>query len=60
MVDQSKVGTDWGVAELDAIVAEYFAMLEASQPVSPSSKRTAFAPWTQRLVVERNRSNSSI
>lgn len=29
MVDQSKVGTDWGVAELDAIVAEYFAMLEA-------------------------------
>jgi len=29
MTDQSKVGTDWGVDELDAIVAEYFAMLAA-------------------------------
>src|ERR1017187_2616255 len=26
MADQAKIGTDWG-AELDAIVAEYFAML---------------------------------
>ncbi|HUH23637.1 MAG TPA: hypothetical protein VLZ51_06210, partial [Brevundimonas sp.] len=29
MTDLSKVGTDWGVDELDAIVAEYFAMLSA-------------------------------
>ena len=27
MQDQSKVGTDWTVDELDLIVAEYFAML---------------------------------
>ena len=29
MTDLSKVGTDWSVDELDAIVAEYFAMLSA-------------------------------
>jgi len=29
MIDQSKVGTDWSADELDAIVAEYFAMLSA-------------------------------
>ena len=28
---QSKVGTDWGPDELDAIVADYFAMLAAQQ-----------------------------
>lgn len=31
MADQSKAGTDWGADELDAIVADYFAMLEAEQ-----------------------------
>lgn len=31
MEDQSKVGTDWGPDELDAIVADYFAMLVAQQ-----------------------------
>ncbi|WP_313471921.1 DUF3883 domain-containing protein [Brevundimonas sp.] len=29
MIDPSKVGTDWRADELDAIVAEYFAMLTA-------------------------------
>ncbi|MNS63073.1 hypothetical protein D3C72_961580 [compost metagenome] len=29
MIDPSKVGTDWQADELDAIVAEYFAMLSA-------------------------------
>jgi hypothetical protein len=27
MADQAKIGTDWGADELDAIVADYFAML---------------------------------
>lgn len=31
MEDQSKVGTDWSSEELDAIVADYFAMLAAQQ-----------------------------
>lgn len=31
MADQSKVGTDWSSKELDAIVADYFAMLAAQQ-----------------------------
>lgn len=33
MADQSKIGTDWSAEELDAIVADYFAMLalDASQ-----------------------------
>ncbi|WP_374275890.1 DUF3883 domain-containing protein [Brevundimonas sp.] len=31
MVDQSKIGTDWQDDELDAIVADYFAMLAAEQ-----------------------------
>jgi hypothetical protein len=29
LADQSKIGTDWGDDELDAIVADYFAMLDA-------------------------------
>lgn len=29
MADESKIGTDWGDDELDAIVADYFAMLDA-------------------------------
>lgn len=29
MADQSRIGTDWSPDELDAIVAEYFAMLSA-------------------------------
>ncbi len=29
MVDDSKLGTDWQADELDAIVADYFAMLDA-------------------------------
>ena len=31
MADQAKVGTDWGADELDAIVADYFAMLAAER-----------------------------
>ena len=31
MADQAKVGTDWGDDELDAIVADYFAMLAAER-----------------------------
>ncbi|MGH6951160.1 MAG: DUF3883 domain-containing protein, partial [Vitreimonas sp.] len=27
MADESKIGTDWSDEELDAIVADYFAML---------------------------------
>lgn len=31
VTDASKAGTDWGADELDAIVADYFAMLSAEQ-----------------------------
>ncbi|MEX2374442.1 MAG: hypothetical protein WD942_02505 [Dehalococcoidia bacterium] len=29
MADEAKIGTPWGDEELDAIIADYFAMLEA-------------------------------
>jgi hypothetical protein len=29
MADETKIGTDWRDVELDAIVADYFEMLEA-------------------------------
>ena len=38
MVDQSKIGTDWSSDELDAIVADYFAMLEAQDAGQPFVK----------------------
>lgn len=38
MVDQSKIGTDWSADELDAIVADYFAMLEAQDAGQPFVK----------------------
>ena len=38
MADQSRVGTDWSPDELDAIVAEYFAMLTAQAAGEPFVK----------------------
>lgn len=38
MVDQSRVGTDWNTDELDAIVADYFAMLADELAARPYVK----------------------
>ncbi len=38
MADQEKVGKDWGADELDAIVADYFAMLAAERAGAPYVK----------------------
>jgi hypothetical protein len=38
MADESKIGTDWQDDELDAIVADYFAMLEADLSGQPYVK----------------------
>jgi len=38
MADEAKVGTPWQAAELDEIVADYFAMLAAELSGMPYSK----------------------
>src|SRR5580700_6213243 len=38
MADESKIGTDWQGEELDAIIADYFAMLEADLSGRPYVK----------------------
>ena len=34
MADDAKIGTDWQSDELDAIVADYFAMLNPNSPAT--------------------------
>src|SRR3984893_8963894 len=38
MADESKIGTDWQTDELDALIADYFAMLAADLAWQPYVK----------------------
>jgi hypothetical protein len=49
MVDQSKIGTDWSADELDAIVADYFAMLEAQDAGQPFVKAQRARALDQKI-----------
>ncbi|MBB4796595.1 hypothetical protein HNP32_000309 [Brevundimonas bullata] len=56
MIDPSKVGTDWQAAELDAIVATYFAMLAAELTGRPYVK----AHHARGLMARTGRSHRSV
>jgi hypothetical protein len=56
VADQAKIGTDWGDDELDAIVADYFAMLAAEQAGQPYVK----AHHGARLMAEIGRTHRSV
>jgi hypothetical protein len=47
--DDSKIGTDWSDDELDAIVADYFAMLEAELSKRPYVKRRHNAALQEKI-----------
>ncbi len=64
MADQSRVGTDWNAEELDAIVADYFAMLAdeiAGRPYVKSHHNAALRERIGRTAgsVERKHMNIS-
>jgi len=64
VADQSRVGTDWNAEELDAIVADYFAMLAeelAGRPYVKSHHNAALREKIGRLPgsVERKHMNIS-
>jgi hypothetical protein len=47
MADDAKIGTNWRDDELDAIVADYFAMLAEDISGRPYVKsRHSAAPWS--------------
>ena len=56
MIDPSKVGTDWQADELDAIVAEYFAMLAAEL----AGRAYVKAHHARDLMARTGRSRSSV
>ena len=56
MADQEKIGKDWERDELDAIVADYFAMLRAEQSGRPFVK----AHHRRALMEEIGRTNRSV
>ncbi len=56
MADQDKLGTDWGDDELDAIVADYFAMLRAEKTGEPFVK----AHHRRALMEQIGRTNRSV
>src|SRR4051794_35645808 len=56
MAEEDVTGTDWSSVELDAIVADYFAMLREEQTGKPYNK-TAHRRALMELV---HRSNGSI
>lgn len=56
MADDEVAGTDWSSAELDAIVADYFAMLREEQ----AGQRYNKAAHRRALMMEVHRSNGSI
>jgi len=56
MADQAKIGTDWQHDELDAIVADYFAMLESDLHGRPYVK----AQHSKRLMAEIGRTHRSV
>ena len=49
MESQSRVGTDWSAEELDAIVAEYFAMLAAQAAGEPLVKAARARALDERI-----------
>ena len=64
MADQSRVGTDWNADELDAIVADYFAMLAdelAGRPYVKTHRNAALRERIGRTAgsVERKHMNIS-
>lgn len=64
MADQSRIGTDWNADELDAIVADYFAMLAdelAGRPYVKSHHNSALRERIGRTAgsVERKHMNIS-
>lgn len=56
MADQAKVGKDWGDDELDAIVADYFAMLAAERAGDPYVK----AHHSRALMADIGRTHRSV
>lgn len=56
MADESKIGTDWQIEELDAIVADYFDMLAADLAGRPYLKSRHSAA----LMVEIGRTHRSV
>jgi hypothetical protein len=56
MADESKIGTHWRDDELDAIVADYFAMLEAEVAGRPYVK----LQHSRRLMAEIGRTHRSV
>ena len=56
MADQDKLGADWGDDELDAIVADYFAMLRAEKTGEPFVK----AHHRRALMEQIGRTNRSV
>src|SRR5277367_3385017 len=49
MADESKIGTDWQDDELDAIIADYFAMLAADLSGQPYVKARHSAALMERI-----------
>ncbi len=49
MADQAKIGRDWDDAELDAIVADYFAMLDLERAGRPLVKAHRAAALMERI-----------
>jgi len=56
MADESKIGTDWQDDELDAIVADYFAMLEADLSGRPYVK----SAHSKALMAQIGRTHRSV
>jgi hypothetical protein len=56
VADESKIGTDWQDEELDAIVADYFAMLAAEQAGEPYVK----AHHARALMQQTGRTHRSV
>jgi hypothetical protein len=56
MADESKIGTDWQNDELDAIVADYFAMLEADLSGRPYVK----SHHSRELMAKIGRTHRSV
>lgn len=56
MADQSKLGTPWRDDELDAIVADYFAMLDAEF----AGRRYVKLHHSAQLMAETGRTHRSV
>ena len=59
MADEEKIGKPWQDDELDAIIADYFFMLEAELAVRPYVKAHHSAELMEQMVEPIGPSNSS-